>query len=318
MPIAKQIKAILAAAVLCCAFISVNWVQRFPYTFPDLKNYKEGFESGWYLFSVMNLGWIKFILAEGLWTYGFDALWRWTGDMSLSFLIVTAVATFLIVYYIYVKTQSIIASLFILNPAFVNLVVEQIRSGLATGIFLFATLIRFRIVQALMFVCSISIHTSFILFVGFYYAFSIARAMRVTIAINNRVAITIVLMFFLAFTISYFRDFALSAFGDNRAFIQDDQTSGILLGVAWILFIVTFYMFRSVEEEYSFDMYFFLLNVFMFISSTIMGVYGARFVAIGIPSLAAMSRHVSAERRPIFYAHYFLFSVFYFIVWLRA
>ena len=307
----------MTAAALCGVFIAVNWLQRFPYTFPDLRNYREGFESGWYLSTVMNLGWIRFILAEGLWTYAFDALWRWTGSMDSSFFIVTAVATFLIVYYIFYKTQSYIAALFIFNPAYVNLAVEQLRSGLATGIFLVATLIRYRILQVPLFICAISIHTSFILFVMFYYMYVVAKKTGVKRFFDIRMLRAIGVMFLLAFSVSYFRDFALSSFGDNRAFIQDDQTSGIMLGVAWALFIANFYIFRN-HEEYGFDVYFFILNVFMFIASTMMGVYGARFVAIGIPSLAVMSIHVRADRRYIFYAHYFLFSAFYFIVWLGA
>jgi hypothetical protein len=317
MPFTNQIRTILAAAAICGLFIAVNWVQRFPYTFPDLKNYREGFESGWYLFSVMNLGWFRFIISEGLWVYGFDALWRWTGNIDASFFIVTALATFLIAYYIMYKTRSLLAALFICNPAYVNLVVEQLRSGLATGIFLVATLVKSPLIQAPLFVCAISIHTSFALFVMFYYLYVIVTRFGLKRFFENRLWLGIIALLVLAFVIAYLRDFALSAFGDSRAFIQDDQTSGILLGVAWTLFIASFYVFRA-REEYGFDLYFFMLNVFMFVASTYMGVYGARFVAIGIPSLAAMSIHVRADRRYLFYAHYFMFSGFYFIVWLAA
>lgn len=317
MPIAKQIRTILVAAAICGLFLAVNWVQRFPYTFPDLRNYREGFESGWYLSSVMNLGWVRFILSEGLWVYGFDALWRWTGNVDHSFFIVTALATFLIVYYVFYKTQSLFAALFICNPAYVNLVVEQLRSGLATGLFLIATLIKNPLIQAPLFVCAISIHTSFTLFVLFYYMYVAVSRFGIRKLLDDRLWLGFVALLLLAFLIAYLRDFALSAFGDSRAFIQDDQTSGILLGVAWALFLASFYVFRK-HEEYGFDLYFFMLNVFMFLSSTYMGVYGARFVAIGIPSLAAMTVHLRADRRYLFYAHYFTFSAFYFLVWISA
>nr|WP_246617024.1 EpsG family protein [Sphingomonas yunnanensis] len=295
----------------------MNWVQRFPYTFPDLRNYRQGFESGWYLSSVMNLGWVRLILSEGLWVYGFDALWRWTGNVDRSFFIVTALATFLIVYYIFYRTQSLIAALFVCNPAYVNSVVEQLRSGLATGIFLNATLIRNPVIQVPLFVCAIGIHTSFLLFVLFYYAYVAVTRVGIRKLLDERLWLGIVAVLLLAFIIAYVRDFALTAVGDSRAFIQEDQTSGILLGIAWSLFIASFYLFRK-QEEYSFDLYFFMLNVFMFLSSTYMGVYGARFVAIGIPSLAALTVHLRSDRRYLFYVHYFTFSAFYFLVWISV
>jgi hypothetical protein len=314
MTLANRIKAVLTAAAFCAAFIAVDWVWRFPYTFPDLENYRTGFESGWYLFSVINLNWIQFILAEGPWVYGFDALWRMTGNIDTSFYIISCVATFLIVLYIYMRTQSYIAVIFIANPAFVHLVIEQIRSGLATGLFLIATLIKRRWLQAPLLLAALSIHTSFVFFVVFYYAYTLLSKIEIKKFLDKNFVISMIGVFVFAFVISYFRDSALSAFGDGRAFVQDDQTSGILLGLGWFLFIVSFYLLRK-REEYSLDLYFFSLNVFMFISSILMGTYGSRFVAIGIPALAAMSRHVRDRQRPIFYAHYFLFSAFYFIVW---
>lgn len=314
MTLTNQIKAILTAAVTCVAFVIVDWTVRFPYTFPDLQNYRLGFESGWYVFSVINLDWLHFMLAEGLWVYGFDALWRWTGNIDVSFYIVSCFATFLIAHYIYISTRSYIATLFIFNPAFVNLVIEQLRSGLAAAIFFTAIRIKRPLIQVPLFVAALSIHTSFLLFVSIYYIYRLAEWSKIKRWLDKRFLLAMAITFALAFVVSYFRDFALSSLGDGRAFVQDDQTSGILLGIGWALFLVTFYLVRS-DEEAGFDLYFFALNVFMFAASIFMGTYGSRFVAIGVPALAVMSRYAKPNRRILFYTHYFLFSGLYFWIW---
>lgn len=316
MPILNRIKAFLVAAGLCAAFMAVDWATRFPYTFPDLRNYRAGFESGWYLSSVINLDWPRFIIAEGAWIYGFDALWRYIGSIESSFFVVSATATFLIILYIFLRTRSYVAILFILNPAFINLVIEQLRSGIASGLFYIGTLIKNPYLQFPFLFAALSIHTSFIFFVAFYYAFKLIGAFRVKKFLDGNFVYGVLALFAFAYMVSYFRDAALMTLEDSRAFIQEDQTSGIMLAVGWSLFLVSFFFLREKKEEYSFDYYFFALNVFMFISSIITGSYGARFVAIGIPALAVISQHVRPDRRLFFYLHYFLFSAVYFLLWV--
>ena len=315
MTFLNRIKNVLVAAALCAVFIAVNWTVRFPYTFPDLQNYRIGFEGGWYMSSVINLDWLRFIAAEGAWVYGFDTLWRYVGNMDASFLIVSAAAIFLIILYIFARTKSYIAILFIFNPVVVNLVIEQIRSGIATGLFFTGTLIKRPYLQLPFFIAALSVHTSFILFVSFYYVFKICEMAGVKRFFDRNILVGFVAVFSFALFVSYFRDIALASIDDNRAFIKEDQTSGILLAIAWSLFLVNFYIFRSKEEEYGFDIYFFAMNTFMMVASIITGEYGARFVAIGVPALAVMSKHIKRDRRVVFYLHYFLFSVLYFAIW---
>lgn len=317
MKLASLIKTVIVAAAFSAIFMAVDWVTRFPYTFPDLENYRLGFQSGWYLFSVINLSWIKFLLSEGLWVYGFDALWAHIGNIDKSFTIVSFASIFLISLYVFQQTRSFLALLFALNPAFVNLVIEQLRSGLAAGIFFCATMIKNRAAQAALFVAAISIHTSFLLFASLYYIYEILRFANIRSFLGRRLLISLAMLFAVSFAISYFRDFALSSIGDNRAYVVEDSTSGILLSVAWSLFIINYIVNRA-DVNFEWGIYFFSINVFMMASSIMMGNYGSRFVAIGIPALAVMSKHILPERRIFFFLHYFAFSGFYFVVWANG
>ncbi|QYU68617.1 EpsG family protein [Leptolyngbya sp. 15MV] len=316
MTVSIYFRSALVAVVTAAIFLAVDWTTLFPFAFPDLNNYRSGFQSGWYVFSTLNLGWVSFILSEGVWVYGFDALWRWTGDIDNSFFIVSAVSLFLTIYYIYFRTKSVIAVLFIINPAFINLVVEQLRSGLGTGLFFVGLLVKSRMLQAAIFLLALSVHSAFFLFVAFYYAVEFSERFNITKLFNTRPVLLLVLFFVLATVIAYFRDFALAAVGDTRAFIVEDQTSGVFLAVGWLLFLVSYSLLRPRGRAFNFDLYFFTLNIFMFIASIFMGSYGARFVAIAIPALAVMSSHLEGRERTLFYVHYFLFSAVYFTFWL--
>lgn len=310
------VRSALVALLTSALFLAVGWTTRFPYHFPDLNNYREGFESGWYVFSILNLDWLSFVISEGAWVNGFDWLWRQTGNIDTSFFLVTAISLFLIVRYIYLRTQSIIACLFIFNPAFINLVVEQLRSGLASALFLSGVMVRSRVLKAILFLLSLSIHTAFILFVVFYYLIAFSERFNVMKLFNKRPVILLTGFAAFAALVTYLRDFALSSVGDERAYIVEDQTSGVYLAVGWLMFLGTYGFLRDREKSFAFDVYFFTLNIFMFIASIYFGSYGARFVAIAIPSLAAMSGHLEPRLRLWFFAHYFLFSAVYFAFWL--
>ena len=312
--LSRAVPVALCAAVICVAFLSVDWVGRFPYAFPDLSNYRSGFSSGWYVFSLLNTDWLSFLLTEGVWVYGFDALWNAVGDMELSFLIVTALATFLILLYIISQTQSLAPALFILNPAFIHLVAEQLRSGLAVGIFLMGVKSHSQIIRLALFILSSTIHTSFILFFGLFYLYYFSSRLNLLKWLTDRYLLFFIILLTISILLTYFRETALAAIGDERAFIIEDQTSGILLGIAWFSFIVSYFVLRR-KIAFDFNFYFFVINVFMFISSIFVGVYGARFVAVAIPALAVMSRDLDPGRRPFFYAHYALFSFVYFLFW---
>lgn len=312
---ANPIKALFAAIIFCVAFMAVGWATRFPYSFPDLQNYRIGFQSGWYVFSVINLDWPKFILAEGVWMYGFDYLWKFVGDIETSFFIVSCCSIFLISFYIYYRTNSILAIIFLLNPAFVHIAIEQIRSGLAAGLYYIAILSRQWYIKVPLLAISLSIHTSFVFFTIFYIAYEVSIKFNIVKFFSRKLFYSVILLFIFSFVVSYLRDSVLSAVGDDRGFVQEDQSSGILLGIGWLLFLVTFFVLRDKAKELEFDFYFFTLNVFMFISSVFIGSYGSRFVAIGVPALASMNRYIKPEWRYVFHAHYFLFSAVYFYVW---
>lgn len=312
--LAARARAIAVPALVCVLFLAVDWANRFPFAFPDLINYREGFQSGWYVFSILNLDLLDLLLSEAGWVYGFDYLWQQTGNIFVAFAIVSATAVVLLVFYIYSRTRSLIACLFVFNPAFVHLTVEQLRSGLASGLFYVAVTLRSELIRAGLFVAAISLHTSFLLFTAFYYAFRVAQRQGLIARLNGNYFLSMIALFVAAAVISFFRDAVLEGIGDERAYIDIDQTSGILLALGWGTFLLSYFFLRK-DRQAPFELYFFALNVFLLVSSIFTQSYGSRFVAIGVPALAALSVHMTSRARTLFYLHYFAFSLVYFWIW---
>ncbi|NVD44399.1 EpsG family protein [Qipengyuania atrilutea] len=317
LKINRTYQAVAVAFLFCGVFFAVDWLERFPYNFPDLSNYREGFSSGWYLFSVINLDWLRFFLSEGTWVYGFDALWRELGDIETSFLVVSFASLLLISTYVLRQSRSAAPLIFFINPAFIHLIVEQLRSGLACGLFFTAVQAKSHYAKIPLFLLAASIHTSFLLFLSLYYLYLFTKKTRIIVWLTERYAVFFMVLFALALTLAFFRDAALSAIDDNRAFILEDQTSGILLGIAWSTFIVSYMILRN-NKQFDFNFYFFVLNIMMFIASIFAGEYGARFVSVAIPALAVLSQDVPKERRHLFYFQYVLFSTIYFVIWANG
>lgn len=223
---------------------------------PDLQNYRLGFESGWYVFGHESR------LAEIYPVRGrLDVRLRRAlennGRHRQELFIISCVSTFLLIYYIYFRTKFIGAMIFIANPAFVHITIEQIRSGLAAGIYYFAITNRNWYIKSALLILSLSIHTSFVFFVLFYIGYELSKRFGILQLINKRFFISLAAVFVFAFLVSYLRDGVLTAVGDERGYIQDDQSSGVLLGVGWTLFLVSFFYLRDRECDLNLILLFF-------------------------------------------------------------
>ena len=145
----KRFSPAATAGLFTTFFLLVGWKTIAPFNFTDLERYRVGFESKLYLFRVINLDPIRFVLSEGVWVYLFDDLYNRTGNIDVSFNIISFICVMLCSAYIISKTKSAIYTIFLINPAFVNLGLEQIRSGLGAGLFFISLTVKNRILKSL-------------------------------------------------------------------------------------------------------------------------------------------------------------------------
>jgi len=303
-----------AAVAFTALFLLIGWRDINPYGFADLEAYRRGFETQWSVFMTLNMSAPEFILREGLWARGFDALYGFVGDIEMSFTIVSAVAILLMSVFVVRQTGSPWYLGFFLNPAFIELTLAQLRSGLAGGLFWLAIVVRSWLAKAGLLLLACSVHTSFFLFSAFYLAFEIGRRMHVMETLFRRPALMAFAIAGTALLVTLLRQTLLLALEDERAYLVLDYTSGILLAAAWGSFFIT-YLASTREKEAQFETGFFVFNASMALFSALMGLYGSRFAAIVVPALAVMAARIPPAYRFVFVAQYAAFTAAYFYFW---
>lgn len=302
------------AAIFTAVFILIGWREINPYGFPDLDAYRVGFQSRWYLFTTLNLSPIEFALAEGLWIRGFDQLYALVGDIDTAFALVSTAAILLTSLFVVTRTRSPFYLIFFFNPAFIELTIGQIRSGLAAGIFWCAMNVKQGPVRLALMLTACLIHTAFFLFLAVYLAFFLFHQTEPVERLLRRPWISSAFLVLLAFLVTSIRGVVLAFFGDERAYQFLEYTSGIMLSLAWFSFILSYIFWRR-ESKISFEALFYMFCSSMFFFSALSGVYGSRFVSVSIPALAVMCSQLLPQYRPLFVAQFVAFSGIYFFYW---
>jgi hypothetical protein len=310
---ARRLAVALTFAVL---FTLIGWRELNPLGFPDLENYRTGFESEWYLFNIQNLGVIDFILAEGVWVWSFDALAFYVGDTETAFGIVSFVSMFLIAWYVACETRSLFYLPALINPGFVNLVLEQLRSGIATGIFLLAVRASNLLVCVALCLLASSIHTAFWLLGGVLVAYRLIRNVPIYQSLMSRPVMGGVLVVLAGLVIGVLRTAVLAFIGDERAFIQEQYTSGLLLSLAWMMF-AGWFAYNLKNKVRDFEASFLLFCSTLAFVSAYQALYGSRFFAIGATMFPVLLYRMPAHLRLITAVAYAVFSAIWFSLWFQ-
>lgn len=305
------------AVAFAAVYVLIDWIEIVPYGFPDLDNYRYGFQSGWYLFTVLNRAPIDFLLAEGVWVYLFDFVYSYVGDIDTVFTIVSAVSIVLMSIYVIGRAGSPFYLIFFMNPAYIDLAIGQIRSGFAAGLFWLAVYVKNWPLKLALLVFAASIHTAFFVFGAFYIGFELLRRTAIVDRMLTRPLVMTVLLIGLGLVVTAARNGILIALGDVRGYMRLEFTSGVFLSLAWISFSFTYLAWQN-RAKFSYESSFYAFCSSMALFSAVIGVYGSRFSSVALPAMAVMCSHLPPRYRIFFILQYALFTVVYFVYWFAA
>jgi hypothetical protein len=305
------------AVVFATAYVLIDWIALVPYGFPDLDNYRYGFQSGWYVFSVMNRSLADFLLAEGVWVYLFDLLYSYVGNIDTVFSVISFVSILLMSIYVIGRTGNPLYLIFFTNPAYLDFAIGQIRSGFAAGIFWLAVYIQNRWLKVALVILAASIHTAFFVFGAFYLAFALLRRTRIVDRLLSKPLLSILVMIALGLVVTAARNGILMALNDVRGYFRLEFTSGLSLALAWGSFAFTYAAWQN-RGKVGFEASFYAFCASMAFFSAIIGVYGSRFSSVALPGLAVMCSQLPPRYRTFFLIQYALFTIVYFFYWFAA
>ena len=300
-----------AAAIFSWALLQPDWATLNGTGFIDLENYLEGFDSGWYYWQVMHLDWLRFILSEGIWVTVADSIINIVDDSHFAFYLLGLASLFVMSIYVCNRTRSIWYLWILASPAMIDLAVGELRSAVGGALFYLAIGTRLGPLRIALFVAAIGIHTSYIVFVGIYLSYHAITLFALRGRLFNGRLVWLLAAAIGSAVLAVLQNAVLESVGDRRADIYLYLTSGTMLLAAWGLFGAGLSV-ADWRRRLSFEAYLFIFACGLFATSNFLGLYGQRWVAVALPSLAvALSKLTPTPRTPLLVAYAAFMLIYY-------
>lgn len=208
------------------------------------------------------------------------------------------------------RIHFIIFLLLVFNPLFMHLIIEQVRIALAFSLLL--VIYEYRDIKwiYILIAACILIHTASLLLVFIYILLEVV----IRLLNKNKVYIyALIASFILAIFLKFGVDAVLGFLGDRRA-NASVRTSSLLFSVFWLYnaLMLVLYCKKNNADLIRIASY----SIFMmglFFSSSIMGSYGQRYVAISFPLIIISISGI--KNYHVKYASVFLFVLYNLLSW---
>lgn len=258
------------------------------HAFPDINNYIYRME---YLanggIEIIYRG-ISYFFSEPLWKYILQLLANiFNKDAYLSgFYLIAFFSLIIYAFFTFRKINPFLAIIFFFNPMFIDLIMGQTRIALAFSLLLLAFSIKNKKQFLAIFftICAILIHTASLLFVGIYFILLFLYS-----KFNERSYYILAFFFSIAIsiTIRYIAPIILAMAGDRRVDVTTYGSSSLTYSFIWMAISLLLALFscdyNGKQKNKSIIIGYSIIMTGMFFFSSLMGLYGERFVAVAIP-----------------------------------
>ena len=287
--------------------ISFEDLQNYIDRMAQLEVYGESYiiDSGSYLTNfAKEIGWGYLLLSL---TFVFD-------DYRLALFCVSFFCCFVIATYVLRKTNHIVASILLINPIFVDLLLSQQRSALAFSIFLVSLAYRNNLIIFLLFLVALSIHLASLILFAFLVIVNLLNNVpfhRREVIKRNVLSFVAVLV--LSFSMYILKDIFLGYIGDRRVGDSADSVS-MAYSLFWYASLVCLVFFSSRTDRDSMLAIFFLG---VFTVSSLLGEYSARYLSFSLPFLIVALPKLTQGVREFWLVVFLLYAFIQWIYWLR-
>ena len=220
---------------------------------------------------------------------------------------VSFISLIIYTHFVFKRVNIAIGALFLLNPVFIYLIVDQVRMGFAFALLVLIFTIKNKYLTSLLVIASVLIHTVSLLFVFIYFYIK-----KLPTLLHNRryyamlIIAAFVLMLFLKYGVYHILEFI----GDRRVGIVNTASSSIKFSIFWFYIVILLtckVQLKNNQINYIVAFYIFMASLFFF--STIFGFYGQRFIAVSIPMLIVSIGYLPNYYKLTTYILLFLFTI---------
>ena len=306
----QNIITLLLAFTLWLLFISIPWELLRGKEYRDVLQYIQNINM------IRNYGFdvlyqkdslIAMISQEALWGYLLGIIGELPVDPKLALFCISSFSFFTISYFTFKNSDHLIAFFILCNPLMITFVYDQVRSSFAFSIILIALLSKKKHLLIFLMCLSLFIHTAMtIVIFGLLLANFVIKFRPENILVKKLIVVLVALL--ISFILTHALSIILGAIGDRRAEYTDIQSTK-LFGSFWYLALVIVAFSKELSRQTLFMI--FLLSLFTF--NTLMGGYGARFLAMLLPFFAITLSNIERNHMKLIFILY-IYNTF--ILWL--
>lgn len=260
-------------------------------------------------------GLLQYFTHEILWHDLVNALVAVTRDPVAALQLVSLFVLFVSAFVLYRRYGYLLPTLFLLNELFLTFALSQLRLALAVSLLLVAVESRSRLLRWGLLLAATFIHSSIPVFAGLYLVVKWVERRGERITMNQLLAVVAVVVAALAFMLAFGREALLLSAGDRRAQVYESMPAQSLVYASfWFLFVG---MQIASGRDYLRrpDNLYALLLVCLFIALTLLGTFGARFIAAGFVLIIAAALNMSAQNRNVLIPAFLCYQILQYYYW---
>lgn len=261
---------------------------------------------------------IGYWFSQPLWKIYLKFSYDFFNDYYYAIHILSFVSLIIFIDFMYKKSSLSVSIIFLLNPMFITLILDQTRMAIAVALLLVAYQLKnIKAVVLLLIFISWMIHWFSIVFVLIYMIFYIAEKY-----IRGRLflVLSLITSFCIAMLIPIFVDQILNDLGGTRTSYSNNAGSSIYYSLTWLLLSISLIVFSKSEllkNDRIFTAYsIFMLSFYFFLSA--IGMYGSRFFVTAIPFIVIAVSNIQYDLRRVILFFLMIYNILLWNSWLKG
>lgn len=316
-----QIKRVFKKKKWIDIFLSISFSYLFVFAIP-WDNFKEFNDIKNYLSRIIYLseGGTEYEY-KGISIFSSEIIWKnilvylsslklFDGNYRAILQLISFISLFIYTHFSLKRISFVLFFFLVFNPLFMHLIIEQIRIALAFSFLL--VVYEYRDIKWIYILLPVAIftHTAAILIIGIYFLLNVIRK---RINKKNIYKNTIIISFLFAIFLKYGIDFVLGILGDRRINYTADSSS-ILFSLFWFFCSIILILFcKKNNDDLIRIVSFSIFMIGLFFSSSLIGSYGQRYIALSIPLIIISINGIRNYRVKNFI--FFVFVLYNVISW---
>jgi hypothetical protein len=264
---------------------------------------------------------ISFLFSEVLWKYILIYLTILFKDPFIVVALISFISLFIYTYIILRRTNNYFLLILLFNPLFIELIMGQIRIAFAFALFLIAYELlinnKLKILAFIIIIVVPLIHTGMLIVITVFLYIHFFNSYFKNIKTYYFWAVVTAL--FISLLLKYGVDILLVNVGDKRAnYSQIIEASSIKYSFFWFILSILIFMYsNSIKKDENNIIIFSIIMMCIFFFSSLIGVYGQRYVAISIPFILLSISFLKQKYQIYLYSLLFIYLLVQHYYWMK-